>query len=78
MYMTCGPSCERTCEGIQSPQMTDKYLRTCAIACVSGCHCRPGYVTHNDTCVKQERCPCLIGDVSYRPGQNVTINNELW
>ncbi|XP_039253501.2 uncharacterized protein LOC120330683 isoform X1 [Styela clava] len=77
IYMQCGPSCERTCRGAQDAEVTDDYLRTCAIACIAGCHCPPGFVTHAGVCVRPEQCPCMFGSTAHEIGTNVTINNEL-
>nr|XP_002123662.2 uncharacterized protein LOC100178078 [Ciona intestinalis] len=71
VFMSCGPSCEQTCENRFSP------YHACVKSCVSGCHCSVGKVLNDDQCVPIEECPCSIGSVFYRAGAKMTINNQL-
>lgn len=77
--MACGPSCERTCSGqVSASNEDDDDLRSCAIACVTGCHCPASLVTHKNVCIPFAECPCVIGKKEYKVRSRVTINNELW
>lgn len=53
-FNSCGTLCELNCENYKNPP------KMCFAACVSGCHCKQGYVFKSRSsgdCVLPEECP---------------------
>lgn len=54
IYLSCGPSCPRTCEDIFNPDRP----RICTMDCRQGCFCKEQLVrnTKNNQCIRPEQC----------------------
>jgi len=59
-FKECGSTCPLTCDDILHPEI----VKACVMMCVSGCHCKPGYVRQTNVvgspCVPQDVCAPMI------------------
>ncbi|XP_053374174.1 von Willebrand factor-like [Mercenaria mercenaria] len=63
VYKQCGSMCAKTC---QSPAASCEDH-----SCIDGCFCPDGMVLHNNTCVQQSQCPCVLNGKEYTSGEVV-------
>ncbi|CAH2325417.1 mucin-5AC-like [Pelobates cultripes] len=77
-YFDCGKA-EENAKGSECPQSCQTPKTQCySPLCVSGCLCPKGlFLNDNDTCVKEEQCPCVHNGISYQPGDYVSFHCDL-
>ncbi|XP_027716005.1 mucin-5B-like [Vombatus ursinus] len=61
-----GAQCQKSCDTLDvacyNPQ------------CVSGCICPSGLVKDGNICVKEEDCPCVHNEASYKSGETIQVD----
>ncbi|XP_052248669.1 mucin-5AC-like isoform X9 [Dreissena polymorpha] len=63
IHKECGSMCQKTCQS---------HAATCEDnSCIDGCFCPDGKVLHNNMCVQQSECPCVLNGREYQRGAEV-------
>ncbi|XP_055930162.1 zonadhesin-like [Argiope bruennichi] len=57
VFQECGTACQDTCDDLH------KHTTICALKCIKGCFCKPGYVRNREgNCILPNFCPIVCGE----------------
>ncbi|XP_061630178.1 von Willebrand factor isoform X1 [Phyllopteryx taeniolatus] len=67
--------CEAGEKGLECAKNCQNADHLCvALACIPGCLCPPGTVSHDGGCIVPEQCPCYYNDKSYALGESIPMD----
>ncbi|XP_067090003.1 von Willebrand factor [Osmerus mordax] len=61
-----GLECARTCQNLDLPCLS--------LACIPGCLCPPGTVSHRRACIAPEQCPCYHNNKAFSSGETISMD----